>query len=34
MVVHAGEAEVLVWQMTKLFDGLIDGNVTLSDLLQ
>jgi len=34
MVVNTGEAEVLVWQMTKLFDGLIDGNVALLNLLQ
>jgi hypothetical protein len=34
MVVHAGKAEVFVRQVTKLFDGLIDGNVALLNLLQ
>jgi hypothetical protein len=33
-MVHAGKAEVLVWQMAELFDGLIDGEVALLDLLK
>jgi hypothetical protein len=34
MVVNAGKTEVLVWQMAKLFDGLIDRNIARFDLLQ
>ena len=34
MVVHAGKTQVLVWQMAKLLNGLVDGNLARFNLLQ